>query len=100
MQNVPAPPHPSFRLISALRLYHAQDEVRPWLETILGTRECISEDNEALWRGTLVGICERVEAEAKRGLLENKEENIRQLWEEELWIARSVKTSVEEGIAF
>lgn len=121
MQSVPAPAHPSFRLISALRLYHAleatansepsEDEVCPWLETILGTREFISEDNEELWRGTLVEICERVEAEAKRGLLQNKgeiwgewekevRENIGQLWEEELWVARCVKTSVEEGIAF
>jgi hypothetical protein len=121
MQSAPAPAHPSFRLISALRLYHAleatgnskrsEDEVHPWLETILGRREYISEDNEALWRGTLVEICEKVEAEATRGLLQIQGEisgewekemrvNIAQLWEEELWVAGCVKTSVTQGIAF
>jgi hypothetical protein len=118
MQSAPAPAHPSFRLITALRLYHAceatviressEDDVHPWFETILGVREYISEDNEERWRGTLVEICEKVEAEAKRGLqseilgewAKDMQENIAQLWEEELWVARSVKTSIERGRAF
>lgn len=89
----------------------SEDDIHPWFETILGVREYISKDNEERWRGTLVEICSKVEAEAKRGLLEiqseilgewakDMQENIAQLWEEELWVARSVKTSIERGIAF
>ncbi|KAF8628383.1 hypothetical protein AX15_003909 [Amanita polypyramis BW_CC] len=118
MQSTPAPVHPSFRLITALRLYHvvppteaSEDVVRPWMETILGIREEISKENEALWRKTLVEICEKVEAEAEKGIMrarmetngewqKHMQDNIEQLWTEELWIARGVKKSVETGVAF
>lgn len=113
MQSTPAPAHPSFRLITALRLYHvvspasktkaSKDMIRPWKETIRGMREEISKENEALWRKTLVEICEKVEGEAERGMKRaqvGELQNIEQLWMEELWIVREVKQSVEAGVVF
>ncbi|KAM6500535.1 hypothetical protein JOM56_003549 [Amanita muscaria] len=121
MHSGPVPAHPSFRLITALRLYHAipltgeerlsESLLGAWKETILGTREIISEENEELWRRTLLRICEIVEAEAQRSMKRAQDcvydgweadarEKISQLWLEEVLVAQEVKKSVEGGIAF
>jgi len=66
---MPEPAHPSFRLISALRLYHSvpvtritpphEDEnfIRTWRDTISGHCDTISPVNESLWRETLDKLC-------------------------------------------
>ena len=72
MHSGPTPAHPSYRLITALRLYHvfplssnaippnAEDRLEDWRNTTLGKQDIISEDNEALWRTTLMAICKGV----------------------------------------
>lgn len=70
IHSAPEPAHPSFRLITALRLYHSiplekilpphddhGSEVRAWRGTIAGTRDIISLVNEAAWRETLDKLC-------------------------------------------
>jgi hypothetical protein len=121
MHSGPAPAHPSFRLITVLRLYHAipftreerlsESLLSAWKATILGTREIISEENEELWRRTLLQICKIVESEAQRGMKRvqdcvcdgweaDAKEKILQLWLEEVLVAQEVKRSVESGIVF
>lgn len=69
IHSTPKPAHPSFRLITALRLYHSvplerisaphedHEVVRMWRDTVLGNREIISPENEAAWRETLDKLC-------------------------------------------
>ncbi|KAK2466934.1 hypothetical protein APHAL10511_001192 [Amanita phalloides] len=115
MHSTPAPAHPSFRLVTALRLYHvtslSQDEVEAWRETLLGTRDYVSDINEKQWRKTLVEICSRAEVEAEKGLVRacgevcdewerEMQGNIAELWAEQQRVASGVRSSVEQGIAF
>ncbi|KAF8636470.1 hypothetical protein AX17_003286 [Amanita inopinata Kibby_2008] len=126
MYSSPAPACPSFRLIAALRLYHVlpltatrlpstvEVFIQPWKETLFGTREYISKENERLWRESLVGMCKRLEGEAgigvrrvrERGVGECEEwvkggrECVEQMWFEQLHVAGEVKKSVEDGQEF
>ena len=80
--------------------------LRPWKDTLLGTREYVSEENEGSWRETLAQICLKVESEAEKGMLRTQEAGIRggwgieELWMEELHVAREVRKSVEAGFSF
>jgi hypothetical protein len=80
--------------------------LRQWKDTLLGTREYVSEENEGSWRETLLQICEKIEAESEEGMLRTQEAGIRggweieELWMEELHVAREVKKSIQAGVIF
>jgi len=122
----PKPAHPSYRLITALRLYHllpsstpsalSRDElIGPWQDTLLGQRDLVSEENEAAWRGTLARICEILMRRAEAGIsalevhthaagrvpwLAWMLDNIRTLWMEEAVVAAAVAKSIREEEQF
>ncbi|TFK54901.1 SET domain-containing protein [Heliocybe sulcata] len=126
LHSAPKPGHPSFRLISALRLYHSiprtntaiprnPDEIlASWRDTLMGKKDSISPENEAAWRATLADMCREVAARASRNL-ENlkavKSNNtegwrgftydcLRTLWREELEVAEAVLESIRDGEEF
>jgi hypothetical protein len=80
LHSSPPPAYPSYRLITALRLYHifpvSENDVpphhaiaiRPWQDTLLGKQEFISEQNEDAWRKTLLSICQSVADNASVGI--------------------------------
>jgi len=83
----PSPTHASFRLITALRLYHSLPErarvwsegdmaaaSRRWRDTILGYEEEVSEENEEACRESVREICGVVVTRAERGTDAVKEE--------------------------
>ena len=112
----PSPAHPSYRLITALRLYHVLPQVTnipcsltetlldEWRNTTLGKQDIISEDNERLWRGCLMHICEEIMVRAGVNLskikkikeggsmdwLESVKYSMETLWEEENYVAKEV----------
>ena len=112
----PGPAYPSYRLITALRLYHVlppQGKAIPpgltetlldeWRNTTLGKQDIISDDNERLCRECLLRICEEIMEGASKGLskikrvkegysnrLESVKCFIESLWEEESYIAKEV----------
>lgn len=126
MHSSPEPAYPSYRLITALRLYHIpvtesteleRDHLlQLWRDTFLGRRECVSECNESAWRETLVDICQilverattrmtAIDAEI-REVVDSEvwgswmQGNIKMLWEEELFVAKAVMQSVQNGEQF
>jgi hypothetical protein len=111
------PTHASFRLITALRLYHSlpasvkvwsEEEMaaasRRWRDTILGHEEEVSEENERACRESMIKICEAVITRAERGTEAVKEaimegelgnyrnvlEAVKMLWLEEQAVARAM----------
>lgn len=126
LHNSPSPAHPSYRLITALRLYHTtfespsgtnirEEALKPWQETLLGIRTMVSEENETAWRESLIQICETLTTRAKVGLsmlvtrptsfgdaswLAWMQDNIQSLWREEALVAAAVSDSVRQGIQF
>lgn len=116
----PPPAHPSFRLITALRLYHIfpvkettvppnpRPALESWMTTVMGTSNKISEDNEEAWRNTLLNICRKRASDAEFALSSLKEkpcpsspdwvpwtkQNIMMLWEEELLVSIQVANSI------
>lgn len=129
MYSAPAPAHPSYRLITALRLYHIiplSAEVIPpnseqlldqWRNTTLGHQDTISIENERLWRGTLLKLCEDVvrigEAGVKRTCMVGNisapasafpvgyaKVSIEALWKEETTVATAVMRSLENNEEF
>jgi hypothetical protein len=73
IQTHPTPAHPSYRLISALRLFHVVEDcsmseipynmelqVMVWRDTIQGTRDNINQRNEEAWRATLRKLCQQM----------------------------------------
>jgi len=127
LHNWPPPAHPSYRLITALRLYHLfpmsvnvvpldlDDAIRPWRDTLLGKQEIISEENENAWRETLLAICQSVADNASTGItdcdaesddwtkgnwVDAMKDNVEALWNEELFIATAVSESIHQGVAF
>jgi len=127
MHISPSPACPSYRLITALRLYHVlpPDEKKitssaintlldEWRNTTSGKQDLISEDNECLWRGGLMRICEEVTARAGVGQskIKNIKENglmdwvdsvkgfIETLWEEEKYVAKEVMKSLQANTVF
>jgi len=124
----PNPAAPSFRLITALRLFAMGSEMayvptvgdeggvcRPWRDTLLGIASIISPDNEAKWRMTLAKICNLVVEEGTEGLRRTLDsrfseqgqswsrwmgDNVALLWSERIAVARAVLQSLEDGIEF
>ncbi|KAF8478694.1 hypothetical protein DFH94DRAFT_633087 [Russula ochroleuca] len=83
----PLPTQASFRLITALRLYHSFPEgagvwseeettaaSRRWRDTILGHEEVVSEENEKACEESIGEICEVVIKRAERGIEAVKED--------------------------
>jgi len=125
LDSAPSPAHPSYRLITALRLYHIAETlpdkshavpnemVRAWKDVLNGQRDMISAENEKLWRASLLDICESVRQRAEVGIqhtasaLPDQEGwvdwmkgNILTLWREELDVATAVMCSVDAGEEF
>ncbi|KAF8902104.1 hypothetical protein CPB84DRAFT_1707912 [Gymnopilus junonius] len=122
----PVPAHPSYRLITALRLYHllpvSADDIPPgsdstlqvWRDTMFGKRGTISEENEGLWKGTLSKICKDIIERGKGGLkmtvniqeqgsptwLQPAKACIETLWREEIDVAIAVARSLEDNEEF
>lgn len=116
----PSPPHASFRLITALRLYHSFPESarvwsegemaaasRRWRDTILGYEEEVSEENEEACRESVREICDVLITRAERGTdvvkeeirVEREERNqgvlvaVDSLWMEERAVAKAMLAS-------
>jgi len=128
LSTSPNPAAPSFRLVTALRLFamgsgmihlptvdEEGDICRPWRDTLLGITDTISPDNEAKWRMILSTICDLVVEEGTTGLqrimgsrFDEQDhpwsgwmrDNIALLWSEQIVVARAVFQSLEEGIEF
>ena len=126
LHNSPSPAYPSFRLITALRLYNVtfrpaaniverEEDLEPWRDTLLGQRNIVSEENETSWRETLIQICEILIRRAGTGIcglamlnVDFKsaswfawmQDNIRALWQEEAFVAAAVAKSVRQGVQF
>ena len=124
----PNPAAPSFRLITALRLFAMGSEMthtptadeediicQPWRDTLLGMRDAVSSDNEAKWRTSLADICNTILEEGTTGLQRTlgsrfneqscswagwMEDNVALLWSEQIVVARAVLESLENGIEF
>ncbi|EMD38538.1 hypothetical protein CERSUDRAFT_135411, partial [Gelatoporia subvermispora B] len=127
LHSSPSPAHPSYRLISALRLYHAlenwhdrelddselTDVVDKWRDVLNGQAFSISDSNETMWRGTLLDMCEDIAQRAREALMRCEGVapekmgwwgwavgNIGTLWQEELEVAQAVACSVRAGEEF
>jgi hypothetical protein len=126
MEVSPLPAHPSYRLITALRLYHVlPPQVKDipsnfpilldeWRNTTLGKQDVISEDNERLWRDCLMHICAEIMVRAGEGLskikkleeggsmdwLESVKRFVETLWKEENYVAQEVMKSLQANIDF
>lgn len=120
MHIQPLPAHPSYRLITALRLYHlfptsveevpldADTALLPWKATLLGNADKLSEKNEEAWKATLLQVCRKLAKESTAGIASLDvasaggqitwfpwmKKNIRMLWEEELFVATMVAESI------
>jgi len=82
MHSDPTPAHPSYRLITTLRLYHlfplssdtippnAEEKLEDWRNTTFGKQDVISEANETLWRSTLMDICKNIIRDANIGKID------------------------------
>ncbi|KAF9653109.1 SET domain-containing protein [Thelephora ganbajun] len=128
LSTSPNPAAPSFRLITALRLFAIGSEMtcvptvdeedvvcKPWRDTLLGITDTTSPDNEAKWRTTLATICNLVVEEGTTGLQRTLSSrfdeqnhswsswirnNIAFLWSEQIVVAGAVLQSLEDGIEF
>ncbi|KAF9005635.1 hypothetical protein BDQ17DRAFT_1240083 [Cyathus striatus] len=128
MQSSPYPAHPSYRLITALRLCYmfdpsmttippdAEQLVEEWRKTTLGLREDISPENEYSWRAALLGICEALSSDARQAIaklssgdfrpaesvssVDALKNNAHILWEEQLHVAIAVAKCIENGVVF
>lgn len=125
LDSSPPPAHPSYRVITALRLIQlatmsetitgslSASVTQIWRDVLGGRKELISEENERGWRDTLLGICDRVSCRAQEGLNQTTQdltglegwqawmrENILCLWREELEVANAVARSLRAGEAF
>ena len=87
MHCSPSPAHASFRLITALRLYHSfpagagvgsEEEMiaasRRWRDTILGHDDAVSEENEKACKESIEEICRAVMKRGEEGMKAVKEE--------------------------
>ena len=128
MHSQPTPAHPSYRLISTLRMLHCADgEAGPeasaletaferWRMVLYGQEEQLSAVHEVAWRSTLSKICKMIVRRAQDALeslgrvrrevhLEapwagGMQNNIELLWREELEVAGAVAESVKAGNEF
>ena len=96
-------------------LFESADIIRPWQDTLVGTRECISEQNEKAWKETLLLICqglaagapvgtarcsEKLESQRKPDWVHSATKNIELLWVEERLVATAVSESILRGVEF
>ena len=106
MHCSPSPAHASFRLITALRLYHSfpagagvgsEEEMiaasRRWRDTILGHEDAVSEENEKACKESIKEICGAVMKRAEEGMKGVSEEMEMEMEREEWY--RKVLTMVE-----
>jgi hypothetical protein len=126
IHSAPEPAHPSFRLVTALRLYHSipmeetsppedETEVQAWQGTIAGNQDIVSLDNERAWRETLEMLCQAIENES--GIYLDKLDEVKRKWPDDAWIrhmrscssmlwreqqhvARCVRKSLQQGEEF
>ncbi|KAJ7582731.1 hypothetical protein C8J56DRAFT_792317 [Mycena floridula] len=92
--------YPSFRLITALRLYCGQDSdetIRRWYDTVMGRVDHISETNERAWRDLLAGLCQHVFAGDEKQMSDPR---LVALWQEQILVAKSVHACIIEGKQF
>ncbi|VDB82967.1 unnamed protein product [Peniophora sp. CBMAI 1063] len=121
IHSAPAPAHPSYRLLTALRLAHVliskHGTIGEWRETLAGVRDLVSEENERAVRGTLREICTALISRAEDAAEELEEVmlrvgrekegwriwaagNVRALWAEEKAVAQAVAASIDAGVDF
>ena len=122
LHSTPDGAQPSWRLITALRLYHFvvavgsadEDTIQPWRDVVTGKRYRVSCENEQSWRKTVVLLCDmlikRAEEFIALSFTHNKNgedtwarwasENIQSLWREEQFVASAVKECVLRGDEF
>jgi len=117
LHSSPSPAHPSYRLVTALRLYEydqslSDESLQPWRDTLTGKRYTVSEQNEAAWRTTLLHICEVIIQRAESRLNDESpvsqcaqwvawmHENVRSLWNEEKCVAEAVLQSLRNQEQF
>ncbi|KAE9400810.1 SET domain-containing protein [Gymnopus androsaceus JB14] len=103
---------PSYRLITALRLFAlvlstpssflSEETLRPWKDVILGRQEDLSEDQEIAWRNVLRRICVVIVERASRALdsIDKGHESIVTLWDEERYVAERILDLIENGEVF
>ncbi|KAI0928740.1 hypothetical protein AcW1_005897 [Taiwanofungus camphoratus] len=129
LHSSPPPAYPSYRLISALRLYHAIEHspsntscipdkaLQAWRDVINGRINSISSENEIGWRKSLISVCEQITRRAEESICSDtlrssetnhdkpgwhqwSKESIRTLWREESEVARAVARSIRAGEEF
>ncbi|KAI0798047.1 SET domain-containing protein [Abortiporus biennis] len=128
MHSTLQPAHPSYRLITSLRLYHSVEEsileipenseeiFEAWKSVVAGVDEIVSEQNEQAWRRTVLDMCKELMQRAESGMnkvenvsyseitlpdwLEWMKGNIACLWQEEREVARLVSESINTGVDF
>lgn len=124
LDSSPPPAHPSYRLITTLRLCQLVGEsvgsegasssseavVQIWRDVLNGQRDVISVQNEVQWRESLRIMCETIQQRAQTGLRDTVSAlpgadgwsawmrgNILTLWREELEVATGVIDSLNAG---
>lgn len=122
LHSTPDSAQPSWRLITALRLYHLavtvgsadEDAIQPWRDVVTGKRCRVSSENEQSWRKTVVLLCDMLIKRAEKYIAldstQNKHkedtwarwmlENIQSLWREEVFVAKAVRESMLRGDEF
>ncbi|CAE6521978.1 unnamed protein product [Rhizoctonia solani] len=116
---------PSYRVIPALRLLHislgpqndTSRELRFWEDSLLGLAENVSDENESKVRESVTALCERIVrrstikvSQIRSQMADDKVVKplewlqvlsmIERLWEEERYVAESVRRAILDGIAF
>lgn len=86
-----------------------------WREVVNGERASISDENEAVWRETLLQLCQKIEEEAASriaslaslaqgrddgGAVEAMLPCIISLWDEEKYVAKAVLQSIRDDVSF
>jgi hypothetical protein len=85
-----------------------------WREVVNGERASISDENEAVWRETLLQLCQKIEEEATGrvaslpplakgrddGAVEAMSPCIMSLWDEEKYVAKAVLQSIRDDVSF
>lgn len=117
----PAPAHPSYRLIPALRLLHVTrlseevndtrvsgSQLKAWEATVAGVRDLVDQENEQDMRATLRSICKQVLDRSTKTLCEfakTRREDyawhcLETFWREEHDVSRAVIDSIDRAIEF
>ncbi|KAH9901320.1 SET domain-containing protein [Cubamyces lactineus] len=121
LHSAPRPAHPSWRLITVLRLlcalerystptFETRTAINAWMDVTNGVGHTISSVNERRWRQRLLEICEAIRVRAQSSNINKSQggpswvawmaENVRILWREELEVAEAVIASIHAGEEF